>query len=407
MASHSLQAVIPTEGDFSLDASRVPFLAFVADETSETAIRAGLAPVIDDVRIRRGTVKTATKVLATEPTPHRLLVDISGIDDPIRALDELANVCTPDVKLFVIGERTDMVFYRLLTRELGAEEYLFKPLSRDAVITLLGPLIDSRQEERSPKRGCRIVAVCGARGGVGATTAAIGIASEVAAIKGHVALLDMHLRGGSAALALGAKAGAGLRIALEEPERLDALFLDRVAMSVGERLHLIAAEESFSAFPRPTPEGVEKLLELMQDRFTHVVVDLPNPPAEAEALVLRAARHVVIVMGPDVAGIRDANATQQLVADLAPSAQICTILNRSDRAGALKAAIVEGGLHRPIDISIGDMSRQLSRSANLGRPALIRESGLVTALAPLLQELTGVASAQPAKRGLSALWKFR
>lgn len=405
MESHNPQPFLPAKTSFSSDISRLPFIAFVDDETSEVAIRAGLSPFIEDMRIRRGTVRTAIKALSTERTPHTLLVDISGIQDPLRALDELANVCTPDVKVIVIGEQTDLGFYRHLTREIGVAEYLYKPLSRNAVTTVLVPLLGSGQEERASRRGCRIVAVCGARGGVGATTIATCLASEIAASKGYVALLDMHLRGGSTALALGEKAGAGLRVALEDPDRLDALFLDRVSIPVGERLRLLAAEEPFTVFPCPTVAGVEKLLEIMQARFTHIVVDLPNPPSAAEGLILGAAKHVVIVLCPDVVGIRDANATRLLASQLAPAAHICMVLNRSDAPGALKPAILAGGLNRQIDISVADMPRQLVRSANLGRPALVRESGLVAALAPLIQEITGSAAPKPASWGLSMLWK--
>lgn len=186
-------------------------------------------------------------------------------------------------------------------------------LSRTAVSTVLVPLLAGPQDERSSRRRCRIVAVCGARGGVGATAVAISLASEVAAIKGHVALLDMHLRGGSTALALGEKPGAGLRIALEDPDRLDALFVDRVSIPIGDRLRLFAAEEPYRTFPQPTSTGIQKLLDIMQARFTHIVVDLPNPPSETESLILAAAKHVVIVLGGDIASIRDANARAQVL----------------------------------------------------------------------------------------------
>ena len=40
------------------------------------------------------------------------------------------------------------------------------------------------------------------------------------------------LRGGTAAMMLGARPGSGMRAALEEPDRVDALFLDRVGIPV-------------------------------------------------------------------------------------------------------------------------------------------------------------------------------
>ena len=78
-------------------------------------------------------------------------------------------------------------------------------------------------------RGGSVIAVCGARGGVGTTTVAVNLALQLTdATRGHVALLDLHLWQGTTALMLGVKPSGGLRIALEQPERADALFLDRV-----------------------------------------------------------------------------------------------------------------------------------------------------------------------------------
>ena len=82
---------------------RVPLLAFVADDETETALRGGLLNTVEGVEIRRGTILHAIKHLAKEPTPRALVVDIAGVANPMDELDNLARVCTPDVKVLVIG----------------------------------------------------------------------------------------------------------------------------------------------------------------------------------------------------------------------------------------------------------------------------------------------------------------
>ena len=57
---------------------------------------------------------------------------------------------------------------------------------------------------------------------------------------------------GGVPAALSLRPGPGLRIALEDPERADALFLDRVSIAVDDRLRLIAAEESLDSPPMIT-----------------------------------------------------------------------------------------------------------------------------------------------------------
>lgn len=381
---------------------RPGFLAFVSDEASETALRGGLPEILGSTQLRRGDVRTAIRALEREPTPAVLLVDISGVADPMQAMEALAGVCTPDVRVLVVGEQTEIGFYRRLTRDLGVAEYLHKPLTRDMVARLIGPQLAGEVAEAAAEalsRGSQVIAVCGARGGCGATTIAVNLAVQLAEVsRGHVALLDLHLRGGTAGMMLGVRPGTGLRIALEQPDRADALFLDRVGIPVGDRLRLIAAEEPMDSLPLPAEVGVQTVLKMLRHRFNFVVVDLPMPPGPAERIALAAARHCLLVLGPDIAGIRDTLALRKLVGT-AGSSRATIVLNRANMPGGLKTKLVEEGLGAPPDVVIPDLPRQLPRAANLGRPASQESAALCRAMAPLLQEVAGV----PASRSASSI----
>lgn len=378
-------------------------LAFVTDEASEAALRGGLPETLGTIQLRRGDVRTAVRALEREPTPSTLLVDLSGIADPVRELEALAAVCSPDVRVLAVGEQIEISFYRRLTRDLGIAEYLHKPLTRDMVARLLGPHIagdpmDTRADAAG--RGGQIVAICGLRGGCGATTVAVNLALQLAGTsRGHVALLDLHLRGGTAGMMLGVRPGTGLRVALEEPDRVDDLFLDRAGIPIEDRLRLIAAEEPMDALPQPAESGVRRVLEMLRLRSNYVVVDMPMPPGPAERIVLAAARHCVLVMGPDIAGIRDALAMRKLVGT-AGGSRVTVVLNRAGLPGGLKPKLVEEGLGVPPDVTIPDLPRDLPRAANLGRPALRDSPALRRALAPLMRE---IAAVQTEKAAISPL----
>jgi pilus assembly protein CpaE len=369
---------------------RANFVAFLSDEPSETAVRGALGQLVEGLQIRRGNIRTATKALEREATPRVLLVDIAGIENPIEALEELAGVCTPDVRVLVVGDREDYAFYRELTRDLGVTEYGCKPLTRDMVASLFAPHLVGEETEAVDHRGGRVVAVCGVRGGVGATTIAVNLALHLAqTTRSHVALLDLHVRGGSTAMMLGARPSAGLKVALEEPDRVDALFLDRVATPVDDRVRLIAAEEPLEAEVKATAEGAKRLLELLRQRFNYIVVDTPMPPGSAERAVLAMARQHVLVFGPDVAGVRDAVAGRKLGGGSA-AGRTLMVLNRAGVPGGLKLKMVTEGLGQPPDFVIPDLPRHLPRAAHLGRPALQESAAFRRALAPLTQEISGV-----------------
>jgi pilus assembly protein CpaE len=379
--------------------ARIPLLAFVADDGTEAALRAGLVNTVEGVEIQRGTILHAIRYLSKEPTPRVLIVDITDVDSPLEELGNLAYVCTPDVKVLVIGEESGIAFYRNLVRNMGVAEYVHKPLTRDHVSRLLVPQIAGITVDPSASQGGNVIAVCGARGGVGTTTVAVNLALQLSATtRGHVALLDLHLRQGTTALMLGMKPIGGLRIALEQPERADALFLDRVSLEINERLRLIAAEEPLDTTPSPTPDGMRRVLDLLRRRFNYIVTDLPVPATPAEMQALRAARHLLVVMTPDLAGIRDADRIRKLAAGLG-TGHTTIVLNRVGMLGGLKLPMIEQGLGGNPTIQIPELSRQLGQAANLGKPALEQCAAFRSAIAGLAQEVSGVAASRMAHAG--------
>ncbi|HET7883423.1 MAG TPA: AAA family ATPase [Acetobacteraceae bacterium] len=367
-------------------------LAFVADDDTETALRGGLLNTVEHLEIRRGTILHAIRHLAKEPTPRALIVDISEVENPLYELDNLASVCSPDVTVMVIGEGGDISFYRELVRNIGVAEYLHKPLTRDHVSRMFAPHIGGVAADAGAPRGGSVIAVCGARGGVGSTTIAVNLALQLSgSTRGHVALLDLHLSQGTTALMLGVKVSGGLRVALEQPDRADALFLDRVCVDINERLRLVAADEPLDAMPAPTPEGVRRVLELLRRRFNYIVMDMPMPRTAAELQALRTARHLITVMTPDLAGIRDVDRLRQLSTSLgAPHATI--VLNRMGMPGGLKLPLIEQGLGTKPSIVIPELGKQLARAANLGKPALGECAPFSKGIALLAQEVSGAAA---------------
>ena len=372
---------------------RAAAMAFLLDDNTEAALRGGLADQLSSVTIRRGGIRAAVRALKNEASPRVLLVDLSGIeDDPVKSLDDLAAVCSPDIKVIVLGDRADIEFYRLVTRRLGVDEYLRKPLTRDAVSSLIGPYIAGAAPEQERNRGGRVVAVCGARGGVGATTIAVNLALQISEqTRSHVALLDLHLQGGHAAMMLGVQPNSGLRAALEDPDHVDGLLLDRVAIAVGDRIRLIAADEPLETDPVPSPAGISRVIKLLRQRFNVIVIDMPMPPtvAQREAMVL--ARQALVIMNPDVASLRDAQKTKRMINTLIGAGRVMTVLNRANMPGALKSNMVQEALGAKPEITIPDLPKQLVRAANLGRPALRDSSSLKRSLTALTQEISGVA----------------
>ena len=74
---------------------------FAADAETERSLRTGLAG--REVKIQRGRLPVALRILAAEPSPRLVFVDIDGVSDPEAAARELASVCAIGTALIAVG----------------------------------------------------------------------------------------------------------------------------------------------------------------------------------------------------------------------------------------------------------------------------------------------------------------
>ncbi len=145
-----LPGVDPAESSVRYD--RPQLVGFIADARTEEALRDGL-PTDLEMDLRRGGVRAAITSMQKQMTPRVLIIDLSGEEQPLSALGELANVVEPDVCVLLIGENASLDFYREVTRGLGAAEYLTKPLTRDVVSRhFLKFMEGSRRDKRGDTR---------------------------------------------------------------------------------------------------------------------------------------------------------------------------------------------------------------------------------------------------------------
>src|SRR5205807_2932900 len=129
-------AVVSAPEETTSVVTRNRIVCFVNDDLSAAALRKGLEG--SNLEVKRGTIRHAIRMLETDTELFALVADISEIDDPITELERLSSVCPADVRVALIGDSTDIHFYRAVM-ELGLSEYLPKPLTRDMVQTQLRP----------------------------------------------------------------------------------------------------------------------------------------------------------------------------------------------------------------------------------------------------------------------------
>ena len=210
---------------------RDPFTAFVCDDATAdmlrpVAVEHGWSPE----KVNKGGLRNAVQSLSVSASPNILFVDLSESADPLNDINALAEVCEPGTIVIASGTVNDVRLYRDLVAS-GIHDYLLKPFTVDqlrdtfahAQMILSGP----RGEAQVDKPHV-MAAVIGVRGGVGAST----VATSLAWLLGEkarrtTALLDLDVHFGTGALALDLEPGRGLTDAIENPSRIDGLFIER------------------------------------------------------------------------------------------------------------------------------------------------------------------------------------
>lgn len=362
-----------------------PFLAFAKDEQDrETLKQFAATHGWADSCVMEGDITAAIQLLKENPSPSLLLVEIPSANEAKSLLDGLAEVCAPDTKVIVIGAVNEYSFFCWLM-EIGISSYLLKPMTEEALETAyLKSMTQGSGQTAEAKRPGKVIACIGARGGVGATTLALSLAGIIAEFsKKNTALVDLDPQESTVALTLDLEPGHGFREALEKPDRIDSLFIERVMHKYGKHLSLLSSEETLQERVAIHDMAADALLKELKEKFDVIVLDVPRHLNAFHRKCLAQAEQVVLVGELTLTSLRDTLRLSDMIRETFKLKAPIVIANR---VGLSKQAVTpadfEKGINAKIDYSVPfapDLFMQVSSEI----PAL--KSKGHAAVKPLLQ----------------------
>jgi pilus assembly protein CpaE len=377
------------------DGDQSHFIAFCADATTHAAVDRVIGDLmLPHASIRKGSVKDAIKYLSQHASPKLLMVDISGSDLPLSDIDSLADVCEPGVSVIAVGERNDCGLFRDLLHH-GVTDYLVKPLSPDLLQRAISNVTDYGEQPRTQNKLGKLVAVLGARGGVGSTTIATNLSWIIAQQRRRrVALLDLDLQFGTVALSLDIEPSRGMREALESADRIDSLFLDRMLTQHSDRLYVVSAEESPDETLIFDPGAIELLLTQLRSKFHYVFVDLPRNASPSTHQVLEHATNLILVSDLSLAGMRDTMRTVGFLPTLNASCSSVIIASKvgEHKQGEMPRAEFEKGIGRKIDYTLPFDAKTVAAATNFGQPVAAGKGLVSKGLGEIADRLCGPAA---------------
>jgi pilus assembly protein CpaE len=355
-------------------ALRDPFSAFVCDDATAEMLRPiavehGWAPE----KVNKGGLRNAVQTLSVSASPAILFVDLSESGDPLNDINALAEVCEPGTVVIAAGQVNDVRLYRDLVAS-GLQDYLLKPFTPDqlrdsfanAQLTISGP----RGNETASEKPHVMAAVIGVRGGVGASTLATSLAWLLGDKAGRsTGLLDLDIHFGTGALALDLEPGRGLTDAIENPSRIDGLFIERAMVRANEKLCVLSAEAPLNQPLLNDGTAFYQLQEELRNAFESTVLDLPRSMLVQHPHLVQDIHVAIVVVEFTLAATRDAIRVLSWLKANAPQAKVLVVANRVP-AGTqeISRKDFQQSIERPVDIVIPFDPKAAAQAAKLGQP---------------------------------------
>jgi len=253
------------------------------------------------LKIQMGGMAAAIEAYRSAPTPNVIVLESDGRNDLLTGLDHLATVCDAGTRVVVIGRINDVMLYRELVRR-GVSDYVLAPVGAIDVVRSICNLFSAPEA----KAVGRIIAVVGAKGGVGASTIAHNVAWAIARdLAMDAVVADLDLAFGTAGLDYNQDPPQGIADAVFSPDRVDTAFIDRLLSKCTDHLSLLAAPATLDRVYDFGVDAFDAVFDTLRSTMPCIVLDIPHQWSGWTKRALIGADDILIVAAPDLANLRN------------------------------------------------------------------------------------------------------
>ncbi|SFO47887.1 pilus assembly protein CpaE [Bradyrhizobium sp. Ghvi] len=253
------------------------------------------------LKIQMGGMMAAIEAYRSAPTPNVIVLESDARSDLLTGLDQLATVCDAGTRVVVIGRINDVMLYRELVRR-GVSDYVLAPVGAIDVVRSICNLFSAPEA----KAVGRIIAVVGAKGGVGASTISHNVAWAIARdLAMDAVVADLDLAFGTAGLDYNQDPPQGIADAVFSPDRVDTAFVDRLLSKCTDHLSLLAAPATLDRVYDFGTDAFDAVFDTLRATMPCIVLDIPHQWSGWTKRALIGADDILIVAAPDLANLRN------------------------------------------------------------------------------------------------------
>lgn len=285
---------------------------------------------------------------ADREAPALVLVDERLEDGQGLAVIRELVVAQPLVPACLLAARTDAALLSaamdagaraVLPLPPSVEQYAERLHSAMSWSRALHTGVDSERTARARTMG-RIVAVVGAKGGVGASLLAVS-AAQVCAAQGRTALVDLDLRAGDLASYCGIRVRHSIIDLAAIASEVGGREVSEVAYPVRGGIELFPAPDRPELAEDMNEAAARQIIQALRYQYDRIIIDCGAQLGESMAAALDLADEIIVVATPQVPALRAARgliATMERL-ELGRGTPVRLVLNRSSRKAEIQPAV--------------------------------------------------------------------
>jgi len=284
----------------------------------------------------------------------------------------------------------------------GAREFLSEPIDANALVDALQRAGTRRHGVRATKKqGGKLLVFLGGKGGSGVTTVACNFAVALVRECAQTAvLIDLDLPLGDAALSLGLTTQFSTADAIQNADRMDSNFFNKLLTNHNSGLPVLAAPGRFPHV-QASSEAIEKMLAVARQDFSYVIIDAGSRFDLTDAKWFEQADTAYLVMQ---AGIPELRNSHRLISEFFKSGtpELDIVLNRYVKSSmGVDEEHIEKALTRPIKWKIPSDYYNVRRMQNEAIPLALDDSPIARVLQDMARAACGMEPKQEKRKGFS------
>jgi pilus assembly protein CpaE len=382
-------------------------MGVMESQESNSVSVATMAVGLDEEKLHTltGALGTMVRISPPEGVPYREAEPVAWVERPRvvfvdfdRNIDKAVDLgptlldMLPGVLLVAISQRSEPERIRTAMRA-GFREYVVLPDDID-ILRRSVQSVAIATEEDDDARG-KVIAVTGAKGGVGATMLTTNMAALMAQNQ-RVLAIDMVYGLGDLAVQLDLKPSDGMADLLKNIGRLDERVLDACCVVHDSQVQVLPQPEDAQTYEPPPVDAVLRMLHIAARSFPYVIIDCGTASEEQALTTIATADELVLVTTAEVPALRNAWRRLRLFDRLGVEREnIRLVVNRWSRSSPVSKKDIESNLGIEIFATLSDDPKLLYNAINYGR---LLDS--VSKRAPLSREVAALAASLTVEMGI-------